>query len=82
MSTGANPGEPKIRVQVQGGQGVQIGSGNEQFNQFNQYIQNYIENPRQSATPGPVVVGRCRSGRRRSSPGKNCWPGWVRAARV
>src|SRR5215467_2991659 len=56
MSTGADPGEPRIWAQVHGGRGVQVGSGNEQYNQF---IQNYIESPRQAAAPvpGPVVVG-------------------------
>ena len=50
------PAEEAPRAEVSGGQGVQVGSGSEQVNQ---YIQTYIELHHLSAVPtqGPVVVG-------------------------
>ena len=50
------PAEESSRTQVSGGQGVQVGSGNEQVNQ---YIQTYIENQHLPVVPvpGSVVVG-------------------------
>jgi hypothetical protein len=50
------PADDMPWVEVSGGQGVQVGSGNEQVHQ---YIQTYIENQQLSAVPaqGPVVVG-------------------------
>src|SRR5215472_2689408 len=44
-------------AQVQGSQGVQVGTGNQQVNQ---YIQNYVESPAGPAArhlDGPVIVG-------------------------
>ena len=56
MAAGAESGGPGMRAQVHGGQGVQIGAGNEQINQ---YIQTYIESPRPPALSAlrSVVVG-------------------------
>ena len=50
------PAEEAPRSEISGGQGVQVGSGNEQVNQ---YIQTYIENQHLPAVPaqGRVVVG-------------------------
>jgi hypothetical protein len=50
------PVEEASRAEVSGGQGVQVGAGNEQVNQ---YIQTYIENQQMPAVPAPgsVIVG-------------------------
>ena len=50
------PPDDAPQAQVSGGQGVQVGSGNEQVNQ---YIQTYIERQDLPAVPapGPVVAG-------------------------
>ena len=50
------PAEGTPRAEVSGSEGVQVGSGNEQVNQ---YIQTYIEHQHLPAVPvpGPVVVG-------------------------
>jgi len=50
------PAEDASRMEVSGGQGVQVGSGNEQLNQ---YIQTYIEHQDLPVVPAPgsVVVG-------------------------
>ena len=50
------PAEDAPRAEVSGGQGVQVGAGSEQVNQ---YIQTYIENQHLPAVPaaGSVVVG-------------------------
>jgi hypothetical protein len=50
------PVEEASRAEVSGGQGVQVGAGNEQVNQ---YIQTYIETQHLPAVPAPgsVVVG-------------------------
>jgi hypothetical protein len=55
VDTAADPGGPQLPVQV-GGQGVQAGSGNQQFNKF---IQNYVEHLHLPAVAGPgrVVAG-------------------------
>ena len=54
--TRLRPGEDPPWVEVSGGQGVQVGSSNEQVNL---YIQTYIEHQHLPAAPGqgPVVVG-------------------------
>ena len=50
------PAGEASRAEVSGGQGVQVGAGNEQVNQ---YIQTYIENQQLPAVPAPgsVIVG-------------------------
>jgi tetratricopeptide (TPR) repeat protein len=50
------PAEDGPRAEVSGGQGVQVGAGSEQVNQ---YIQTYIENQQLPAEPAPgsVVIG-------------------------
>jgi hypothetical protein len=60
MSGERGAGERGARVEVPGGQGVQVGDHNKHDNQFIQLIQNYFEAGAQapSASPtGPVVVG-------------------------
>ncbi len=56
MTAASEPDGHDPRTDVRGGQGVQVGSGNEQFNR---YIQTYIESLQlpQAAGPGSVVVG-------------------------
>ena len=58
MSHGTGGGEPPVtRVEVPGGQGVQVGDHNTQLNQFIEtYIAQQVIQP-PSAVSGPVVVG-------------------------
>ena len=56
MTTGGHPAQARPSVEVSGGQGMQIGDGNEQVNQF---IQTYIDQrpPSTETARGSVVVG-------------------------
>ena len=56
MTVSAGSDEPGIGVEAPGAQGIQVGEGNQQFNQF---IQNYIDQRRVSPSPvtGPMVIG-------------------------
>ena len=56
MTAAAEPGDPGGRTEVHGGQGVQVGSDNEQVNQ---YVQTYIKDLHipAAAVVGPVVAG-------------------------
>ena len=65
-------------MEVSGGQGVQVGSGNEQVNQ---YIQTYIEHQDLPAVPAPgsVVAGEVPQRAPAFQPRAELWPGWVQA---
>jgi hypothetical protein len=46
-------GDPRVRVKISGGQGIQTGGGNTQINYFSQ---KYFSQ-RETARPGTLVVG-------------------------
>jgi tetratricopeptide (TPR) repeat protein len=56
MPAAGEPGQPGVQAEVSGGQGVQVGSEN---TQVIQYIQKYIESPRQPpvSVHGVLLVG-------------------------
>ncbi len=79
MSGSTGAGEPPVtRVEVPGGQGVQVGEGT----QDNTFIQNYIAQqviqPPEVPTAGPV----CHSRLLRSSRAVTYWPCCARPAPV
>ena len=85
MSGSTGAGEPPVtRVEVPGGQGVQVGEGT----QDNTFIQNYIAQqviqPPEVATAGPVVAGEvpCHSRLLHSSRARTYWPRCARSAPV
>ncbi|HEY2126622.1 MAG TPA: hypothetical protein VGH77_05490 [Streptosporangiaceae bacterium] len=67
-------------AEVGGGQGVQVGAGN---NQVNQFIETYIERQPQTVAPGQglVVVGEVPQQAPAFQPARTCWTSLVGAAR-